>query len=331
MVSVLVPVYNVEKYIDRCIDSILKQTYSNIEILIVWQPSEDNSKKILDKWEKKDKRIQVIEQENADLARARNTLVKWAHGDYIIFVDSDDLIEKDYIENLMYVMEREKADIIVSECMAFKDSNRIEKKEFAHKWDVYSNEEFQYRSMLGKFGSISGVSQLKLYNKKVFENVEFPEERFCEDTATIYKTIWNAKKIIMVPYAGYYYQSSRDDSIMHSKKMKEKVLIDGLRARVEQADFFQNISPKLYAVASFNIITEIMRLKGHNMKTINTNEYVQSIYKRKIKYFENVISGEIPISKKIIACGCVSMPHIMYGIWKSRRQYLYKKEWRNKG
>lgn len=327
MVSVLVPVYNVEKYIDRCLDSITQQTYKQLEIIIVWQPSNDQSKEKIDQWMKRDSRIRLIQQDHADLATARNNLISNAQGEYIIFVDSDDFIELDYIEKLLFVIEKEKADIVVSGCNAFKDEKSIKKQKCPDTWETYTGRDYEYKSMLGKFGTTSGVSQLKLYKKSVFNNIKFPEDRLCEDTATIYKAIWNAERIVTLTYNAYYYQSSRNDSIMHSLKSKERVLIDSLIAKKEQVYFFENKDEQIYALACFNVLTELMRIKAQ--KNVSYKEITAEVTNSKL--LRGVMKGRIPFNRKIVAFGCVFTPHIMYVVWKAKRSYLYKKEWRNKG
>ena len=100
LISIIVPVYNVEKYLKKCLDSILSQTYKNFEVIIVNDGSPDNSQKIIDEYKKKDKRIIVLEKENGGLSSARNYGIEHANGKYISFVDADDYIEKDYVEKL---------------------------------------------------------------------------------------------------------------------------------------------------------------------------------------------------------------------------------------
>lgn len=111
LISVIVPVYNVEKYLDKCVDSIVNQTYKNLEIILVDDGSPDNCPKMCDNWAKKDKRIKVIHKENGGVSSARNVGIDNAKGEYIGFVDSDDWTEKKYIQKLYEVLIQENADI----------------------------------------------------------------------------------------------------------------------------------------------------------------------------------------------------------------------------
>ena len=112
LVSVIVPVYNIEKYVDACISSITDQTYKNIEIIIVDDGSVDDSGRLSDEWEKRDHRIKVIHQENKGLSAARNVAMRICTGEYLIFVDGDDVISNDMIESLYQASQKTKADCI---------------------------------------------------------------------------------------------------------------------------------------------------------------------------------------------------------------------------
>ena len=112
LISVVVPVYNVEKYIDRCLNSIINQTYRKLEIIIVNDGSTDNSRKIIDKFSKMDSRIIVIDKNNGGLSEARNVGINAATGDYITFIDSDDFVSYDYIEYLYSLIEKYKVKVL---------------------------------------------------------------------------------------------------------------------------------------------------------------------------------------------------------------------------
>ncbi len=123
LVSVIVPVYNAEKYLKRCLDSILRQTYRNTEIILVDDGSTDKSGKICSEYRKKDKRVRVISQKNSGVAMARNAGLRKARGEYIAFVDSDDFVMEEYINVLVSVAETEDADIVQCEAIPIKDSS----------------------------------------------------------------------------------------------------------------------------------------------------------------------------------------------------------------
>ena len=111
MISVIIPVYNVEKYLNECLNSVCSQTFENLEIILVDDGSTDDSSKICDEWSAKDSRVRVIHQLNAGLSEARNSGLKYCKGDYILYIDSDDSIEEDLVESLMNLIEKHNVDI----------------------------------------------------------------------------------------------------------------------------------------------------------------------------------------------------------------------------
>lgn len=124
MISIIVPVYNVEKYLDRCVQSILIQSFKRFELILVNDGSTDNSFEICQKYRKKDSRVILISQENKGLSAARNTGLNNAHGDYICFIDSDDFIEKDYLKLLLNNLKSNNADISICEYFSSNEKGK---------------------------------------------------------------------------------------------------------------------------------------------------------------------------------------------------------------
>lgn len=198
IVTVIVPVYNVEKYIGKCIESILNQTYVSLQVILVNDGSTDNSGFICDSYKEKDPRINVIHQENGGLSSARNIALRNAIGEYIICVDSDDYIHPKMVEILLYALKKNQSDISV--CNIF-EVNDDEDKPFQ---DI--NEDIKYynfdvedalKEMLvqGKF-DVSACG--KLYKSELFNNIKYPEGKLYEDLGTTYKLVAKSKKITYV-------------------------------------------------------------------------------------------------------------------------------------
>ncbi|MFV0380343.1 MAG: glycosyltransferase family 2 protein [Anaerorhabdus sp.] len=213
MVSIVVPVYNVENYIDRCILSLLNQTYFNIEIILVNDGSTDNSAAKCHKYSLDDNRIKVIDKENGGLSDARNVGIQHASGDYLLFVDSDDYVASDMVEIMVDKITSENGDICVCDMEYHFDDGR---KSF---------------SCGGKFSScsindnpslirINNSACNKLYKKYLFNDIVFPVNKVYEDLATIPKLLYLAKKVVKVDKALYFYYQ-RTGSIVHvaSKKI----------------------------------------------------------------------------------------------------------------
>lgn len=210
LISVIVPVYNVEEYLIECIESIKNQTYKNIEILLVDDGSKDTSGKICDDYLKKDDRIIVIHKENGGLSDARNIGIKNSKGKYLIFVDSDDTIDKDMCEVLYENIKKEKSDIAICELYSEKKLENIKKLEIKN---LSSKEAIKEMLCQKLFDTSAGG---KLFRKELFNEILFPKGKLYEDLGTIYKLFEIAKKITYISVKKYYYRR-RPNSITTSK------------------------------------------------------------------------------------------------------------------
>ncbi len=209
MISVLVPVYNVEKYLRRCLDSILMQTCTDYEIVLVDDGSTDQSGSICDAYAAEHRCIRVIHQENAGLAQVRNVSLAAAQGEYITFVDSDDAIEPTYLEVLMRDLEENGADIAICSWSEVSDDGvRSElswdlKEKGLQVWETQQ----AVKSLLYQKG-IDNNSWGKLYTREVLQGVVFPAGRVYEDIATTYKILLKGKRICYRPEPLYLYTSN---------------------------------------------------------------------------------------------------------------------------
>ena len=216
LISIIVPVYNVEKYLEKCVKSIIQQTYENIEIILVDDGSKDNSGKICDELEQKDNRIKVIHKENGGLSDARNAGLKIATGKYIGFVDSDDYIQEDMFETLYKLNKENNSDIsIVSyyeiyneKVISVRDSKKLE---ILNKIDAIKELLIDTK--------IQSYAWNKLFKRELFNNIEFPTNKNFEDIATTLLLFERANKIVLLEDPKYYY-SRRDDSIVGVKNYK---------------------------------------------------------------------------------------------------------------
>ena len=198
MISVIVPVYNVELYLRKCLDSIVNQTYRDIEILVIDDGSIDGCGRICDEYAEKDGRIRVFHTENRGLSCARNLGLDNAHGEWIGFVDSDDWIEMDMYENAINGIG--DADILC----------------FQKTEGTYSGLEALYMFINNE---ISAFIWKKLYRKELFENISFPDGRISEDRATIYLLLHKAKTVRCKNIHGYHY-AIRQGSITRTHNLK---------------------------------------------------------------------------------------------------------------
>lgn len=206
LITLIIPVYMVEPYLDRCLNSVVRQTYENLEIILVDDGSKDNCPTICDRWAKKDKRIRVIHRENGGLSAARNSGIDAAQGEYLAFVDSDDFVSEEFIDVLYQACKRTGSQI--AQCRyEYVDGDVMtkDKGEVTEPTEVFSGKEM-IKGMSWRDGAYNVVAWNKLYHKSVFEGVRYPEGRIHEDEATTHKLFYQAEQVVFVYrfLYGYY-------------------------------------------------------------------------------------------------------------------------------
>lgn len=226
-ISVVVPVYNVMNYLKQCLDSIIQQTYTNLEIILVDDGSTDQSGSICDSYKEKDSRITVVHKKNGGLSDARNAGLNICKGDYISFVDSDDYLSPYFYEILMGVAEKKKCDIVALKGgTSFWDGEETpilaKNKEMFSAY--YSNSHDVLERML--YQEIATGAPFKVYKKEVFDNIRFPVGYLYEDVATTYKSFFNAKECAIVEADIYAYRKRRDSIIRQSFSPKKMICLD---------------------------------------------------------------------------------------------------------
>ncbi|MCF2639879.1 glycosyltransferase family 2 protein [Fusobacterium varium] len=247
--TVIIPVYNVEKYIAKCLESVLKQTYKNIEIVIIDDGTKDSSGMICDDYAKKDFRIKVIHQKNQGLSGARNTGLKIATGDYITFLDSDDFIDEKMLEEMLLALKKNNADIVECGTIYCNEDETFIRENTKDELRVYKNE-YQIKELVF-LGNITTTSWGKLYKKKLFKNFEFPLGKYHEDTFTTYKLLHLSSKTIVLNKSFYYYRQV-NGSIMNSKfNIKH---LDSIDATIERSKFIEKYYPMYKKYEYANIV-----------------------------------------------------------------------------
>ncbi len=217
LVSVIVPIYNVEKYLNRCLKSIVEQDYKKLEIILIDDGSQDSSGQIADKWSRQDFRIKVIHKKNGGLSAARNTGIDMATGEYYLFVDSDDWIHKHMITAL--ISKIQKGDLVCCGMLEATDDSVIPMKWFKKEHIFSSTELLDY--VVDNTIFTSHVQKI-LYPKYVFEKVRFPEGKIFEDIRILHKIVIEVKNICIIPEA-YYYYYVRNDSISNIVKLNNRI------------------------------------------------------------------------------------------------------------
>ena len=229
--SIIVPVYDVEQYIHKCVDSILNQTFRDFELILVDDGSPDNCGAICDEYAKKDNRVKVIHKENGGLSDARNWGIDVAQCEIIGFVDSDDYIDKDMYSDMISYLEENKCDIVCCDLC----SVRGEKKKFRLSYS-------EHKIFLGKDAvneilnvKLDNSAPSKIFKRNVIGEIRFPIGRVYEDVATTYKFVFNAEKVGYIPNP-YYYYLKREGSII-SSSFNEKSRYDCFLGYKERLEF----------------------------------------------------------------------------------------------
>ena len=232
LISIIVPVYNVEPYLKRCFDSILAQTYTNIEIILIDDGSTDASPHICNEYANKDNRIKVVHKKNGGQSEARNQGIDICKGDYISFVDSDDWVEPTYIEELLDPIKKEDADISICQLKRTSFFEKIDTPQEKH-YQYYTPYDAIRRLFVQKEVSFIGPV-CKIYKRSLFETVRFPVGKFHEDEFIMHILFSYAKKIVCTSAVLYYYYQ-RADSTMGTPHP-----YDLLEAEEKQFDFILN-------------------------------------------------------------------------------------------
>lgn len=291
LISVIVPVFNVENFIDVCISSLIKQSYSNIEIILVDDGSTDSSSMLCDKWATEDARIKVIHQTNGGLSAARNAGLDIATGDYICFVDSDDFVMEDYVKCMVDAIEETDADVAICDVITAKwpalttpiTSNRILDAAECRTWldDLISRE---YVLMV--------VSWNKLYKKELFADNRFEEGKLHEDEFMINRLLFNIKKMVYVPLEEYVYRMN-SSSITGSENEFNVAHLDVIDAFTDRIDV--SLVNKDVGFAKITLRNTMYKLADYYFKM----EGHQSVIKSKMRDVLDKYRGIITTKQKL--------------------------------
>ncbi|EOS8043420.1 glycosyltransferase, partial [Enterococcus faecium] len=241
-ISIIVPVYKVEPYLRKCVDSILAQTFTDFEVILVDDGSPDNSGKICDEYASKDSRVRVIHKKNGGLSSARNAGIDVARGKYLGFVDSDDYIEKDMYELLYDNIVKEQADLSI--CGVYDLYANREPKILKTQYMVLSKIEAMKMILEAKVVSVQAWN--KLYKKEIFDTIRYPEGVITEDAAVILPVLDKTEKVVIDTQQKYYY-FHRENSIT-SSRFGEKDL-DTINVWKENEIWIKERHPELSSVA----------------------------------------------------------------------------------
>lgn len=313
MISVIVPIYNVEKYLRACIDSILTQTYKNLEIILVDDGSSDGCGAICDEYKEKDQRITVIHQKNRGLSGARNAGIDIAQGQYIGFIDSDDTIEPQMFEILLNNMRKNGAKISICGRKIVDESGNITEPKYIHKKKMVLDGKSAIIEM-NSHKSFDMSACDKLYDITLWTDIRYPEGKLSEDFFVIFHLLDKAQKIVWTPEPLYKYLQ-RNNSISRNKVIKQ----DFIEASEEQMLYIHEKYPDIdyvgksaYASACLTIYDLYLKRK------MKCSTDLTKLYQKRVKACLIAIKENptLDIRKKIQAYLFVVSPQLYSVIFK---------------
>lgn len=317
LISIIIPIYNVELFLEDCVKSIIDQIYDHIEIILIDDGSTDRSGKLCDEFGRKDSRIRVIHQENQGLSGARNTGLTAAKGIYVSFIDSDDFVDPMYIDTLYQALMRTEAEVAICDYVRIPENERYDsqsKKNINKKIDpiCFGNLEAIKEVYNNRYHGMTFMACGSLCKKSLFiQNcISFPYGKIHEDTFTTYKLYYYANKVCYINNIMYFYRK-RKGSIMNSG-FSEKSLVKFDAIREEMTFYSDNGHPELMRLAFFNYLHEKKltlksMLKDKAIERAYIKRFAKSIRKDLESYSRYI---DIPLKKMVIYTAMSYAPDI---------------------
>lgn len=275
LISVIIPVYNVENYLEKCVKSVIGQTYKNLEIILVDDGSKDNSGSMCDELAKLDNRIKVIHKANGGLSDARNHGLQIAKGDYIGFVDSDDYIADDMFETMHKIITENNADIsIVSFYEIYKD--KVIGVRDSGNLEIMNKLEAMKELLIDR--KIQSYAWNKLFKKELFSDLQFPTGKNFEDIATTLLLFEKSEKVVLLEEPKYYYLR-RDNSIIGVKNTK--TYTDYLEVIYDKYIYLKDKYPEIEIYNVFNYVINMIWVY-----TIIATFDLDDVYKEFVKQYD---------------------------------------------
>ncbi len=299
LISIIVPVYKVEQYLDRCVRSIISQTYKNIEVFLVDDGSPDNCGKMCDEYAEKYLCINVIHQENGGQASARNNAVKLASGEYVLFIDSDDYVTDDHVEYLVKLIFKYQADIAIGGFRYLYEGKKIPEK-----CDVYKEYELTPSETLIKMNYGKGFGATpwaKLIKLKLVKKYPFTEGVVYEDLDTMYKIIGDANKIVFGERIIYYW-IQRNESTMRSEFSTKQLY--GIEAAKHQIDYVASNHPEALSAAKARYVAKVIELMSMVLKSENSKDNYINL-KNQLLYTDDFLTDERVRKSQKIRCRAI--------------------------
>lgn len=322
LISVIIPVYNTSDTLDKCMQSVINQTYSNLEIILVESASTDNSGEICDQYEQLDNRVKVIHQtERKGLSNARNTGLEYATGAYVGFVDSDDWITLDMYEILLNSLKQKNADIACGQVYRTETEEVQDFSGQSFTVDVLSKDEYALMFFRTKSNKTVHYVWSKLYKQNVAKKIHFPEGLLAEDVKGFFDALISAEKIVNVNREMYYYRNNPNGL---SGNLFSKKQLDIIKVWKYIYDYCKNNKPEWseyakvnYYRAYFGVLTRLI-ISGQSKEF---PEEKKQLLMRVKQYYKCLMKSTIPKSRKLLLTGmCIN-----YDLTERGLRFLYKR------
>ena len=280
LVSIIIPVFNSEKTLKKCITSIINQTYKYLDIIIVNDGSNDKSDEICKEFQEKDKRINYIVQKNSGVSNARNNGLSKVKGDFITFIDSDDWVENDYIESLIKLLIDNDADVITSSAIDFTDDKVLNTSEKVLKYEITTNKELMIKDLL-EAKKYNSVCWGKIYRRNSVIGLKFDENlKIAEDLKFLISVFENCNKLVITNIRKYHYYINIGSAIHSGFNDKWLGAINYCKDLIEK---YKNTNLEIYAVKNY-VVTNLNCLYMFKIDKKN-----KKILKNNIKDYKSII------------------------------------------
>ena len=301
LVTVVIPIYNVEKYLDRCVDSIVNQTYKNIEIILVDDGSPDNCPQMCDEWAKKDERIRVVHKRNAGLGMARNSGLEIARGEYILFIDSDDYLDLSTIELCVSSALHNNSDVVIFGRKDVDDDGVVGEMNIKTNTDVFTGDEVQHTLLPAVFSYKMGfgVSAAgRMYRTDIFRkhNLRFKSEReIISEDAYFALELFSKDVTVSIVSKNLYHYYRRSDSLTHTyradRQLKNDAFLSQCVSLAEKEKLPKQVSTHLMVRYHLYTIAAIKQLMTSSLTKKEKKSALRAIFANKT--FRDTLTKEV--------------------------------------
>lgn len=310
-ISVIVPVYKVEKYLDQCVKSIVDQTFKDFELILVDDGSPDRCPQMCDEWARKDSRIRVVHKENGGAASARNLALQIFSGRYVLFVDSDDTIPCNAMEKMYAYAQHYSCDIVEGQMRVVRGESEKESEEVKEKVRVYTRNEYLDAYLKFTSQKTRYFPWAKLYSKKVAKKIKYPEGLTSEDVEGTFRAIVAASSVIEISEIVYFYRVNESGVTFSplSKTCRDMYVVWENVIEYAQKEAPEYVKKCKYNLERIDLPTYLNFLtKPIKQDFVGYSIVMRECRKKLKKNYFKLMLGPLPVGKKIILTATMAIP-----------------------